>query len=102
MTKSKKDKTDANNPQRPAVEALQRRMIEGRAFVRARLEASLAGAAAIALTPSAVTDRAGFVQLACDVYDRAVHAFDARVQTELLRIEMALASETNKKEETKS
>jgi len=80
------------NPQRPQVIQGERRVIEGRAFVAMRLEATLASAAAIAMTPTAQVKRESFVQLACDAYDRARQGFDARVETELLRIEMSLAS----------
>lgn len=86
------DDNDPNNPQRPLVKAAERIHIEGVVFVQMRLEATLAGAAAIAMNPGARSSRDAFVQLACDAYDRARTGFDTRVEAELLRIEIALAT----------
>lgn len=90
------------NPQRPMVLAMERRHIEGVAFVHMRLRGALASAAAICFTPAARTDIETFVQLAREAHEAVEHAYQEYIEDEVARRDNTLSDNTNSNEEKPS
>jgi len=78
--------------------AMERRHIEGVAFVHMRLKGALASAAAICFTPAARTDIETFVQLARDAHEAVEHEYQEYVEDEVARREIDSSDNTNSEE----